>query len=410
MLSPAAPTAPRAPSAWKPRALAVLFGTVAALFSFVLAMQNRSFGSRASVDLDDKNAELAALLAERDRALSEASELGSLLSWRLALPERIAKTLFPMRHATQTYDEYCFYRYKPGIEYANEWPEHPKGRWYVRTNSLGLREDSDTPKEKLDLRVLVTGDSHTDGVCDNAESFANLVEAALATQHPGKTIDVGNAGKGGYSFYSYLGVLERFVALDLAPDVFVVTVYGGNDFEEALAPWHFFAGIPRGTGLPAYWDSVEAARKVNEPCLSQGMLATKYFQQNPDEVQRAREATLGMSGQIIGECRAHGIVPLFVYLPSWYELDPDRTMEDFAGVVGALGLAREDIARVTELGERYVAGLRALGAEVVDLRPAFRAERGALYWQTDHHINLAGHARVAEALLAPLEALGFGRR
>jgi hypothetical protein len=88
------------------------------------------------------------------------------------------------------------------------------------------------------LRILVTGDSHTDGVCNNSESFTNLLEAELSAAHPGEAIEALNAGKGAYSFYNYLGVLERL--LPLRPDVFVVAVYGGNDFVESLALRHTF--------------------------------------------------------------------------------------------------------------------------------------------------------------------------
>ncbi|MCK6447663.1 MAG: GDSL-type esterase/lipase family protein [Planctomycetes bacterium] len=412
MQSPVVPVASSGltrPSPWKIRVLAVLGGTVVALFAFVLTMQHRSFGARASVSFEKKGDDFAELVAERNRMILEAADLGSLMTWRLALPERITKSLFPMRSSTQTYDEYCYYRYKSNLSFANLWPEHPKGRWYARTNSLGLREDAETPRGEVDLRVIVTGDSHTDGVCDNAESFANRLEAKLVERHPESAIDVGNAGKGGYSFYNYLGVLERFLALELVPDVFVVTVYGGNDFEETLTAWHFFAGTLRESGSEEYWKRINAGKQVNEPCMSQGMLAVEYFKTQPTELEHALSAALSLSGQIVGRARAAGVVPLFVYLPSWYELDPDRSMEEFGDVARAMGLERADFARVTELGERYLSGLRALGADVVDLRPTFRARRGELYWQQDHHINLAGHEAVAEALLEPVSKLGLDR-
>lgn len=412
MQSPVVPVAPSGlmrPSPWKIRVLAVLGGTVIALFAFVLTMQHRSFGARASVSFEKKGDDFAELVAERNRMILEAAELGSLMTWRLALPERLARSLFPMRSSTQTYDEYCYYRYKSGLSFPNDWPEHPKGRWYARTNSLGLREDADTPRGALDLRVLVTGDSHTDGVCDNSETFANRLEAALVERHPGRTIDVANAGKGGYSFYNYLGVLERFLALELVPDVFVVTVYGGNDFEETLTAWHFFAGTLRETGSAESWARVEAGRKVNEPCMSQGMLAVEFFRSQPEELQHALDAALSLSGQIASRARGAGVVPLFVYLPSCYELDPDRSMQEFGDVARAMSLERADFARVADLGDRYLTGLRALGVDVVDLRPAFRERRSELYWKKDHHINLAGHQEVADALLEPVSKLGLDR-
>lgn len=58
------------------------------------------------------------------------------------------------------------------------WQEHPKGAIRLAVNNLGFREDSDTKRQK-DLetyRILVTGDSHMDGVVYNSESFANRKE------------------------------------------------------------------------------------------------------------------------------------------------------------------------------------------------------------------------------------------
>jgi hypothetical protein len=409
MLSPAASPAARAASTWKPRVLAILFGTVVALFAFVVTMQHRNLGVRASVGFERKADDLAVLLAERNRAMMADVGLTELLPWRLSVPERVAKRLFPLSNSTQIYDEYSFFRHKSNMTYANEWPEHPKGRWYVRTNAIGFREDAETPREKQDVRVIVTGDSHTDGACDNAETFATLLENELVERHPGKKIDVVNAGKGGFSFYNYLGMLERCLSLDLEPDVFVVTVYGGNDFEELLMPWHFFAGVPRSGGAPQYWDRVQAAQRINAACLSQGMLSIKYFQYSPEELERALEGALGLSGQLIGECRARGIVPVFAYLPSWYELDAEKTVADFGEVLAALELTRADVERVIALADRYLAGLRALGAHVIDMRPNFQAERGDLYWKFDHHINVLGHQRAAAALLEPIEALTLQR-
>jgi hypothetical protein len=137
------------------------------------------------------------------------------------------------------------------------------------------------------------------------------------------------------------------------------------------------------------------------------MFATKTFQIEPAELELGLQAALGLSGQILGECRARGIAPVFVYLPSWYELDPDVTVKEFASVMTLLELTRDDVARAAELGERYLEGLRALGAHTVDLRPSFRERAAELYWHTDHHLNLAGHALVARELLHAVESAGF---
>jgi hypothetical protein len=92
------------------------------------------------------------------------------------------------------------------------------------------------------VRVLVTGDSHTEGVCTNAESFTHLLEGALADARPGAAVEAINSGLSGYNLYNYLGVLEKGRAL--GPDVFVVTVYGGNDFAAAVQLYRYFERMP----------------------------------------------------------------------------------------------------------------------------------------------------------------------
>jgi hypothetical protein len=148
--------------------------------------------------------------------------------------------LLPAIDKNQVYDEHLLARRKPHFQGHIDLAEHPQGGWDIRTNALGLREDQEVPEEKADLRVLVVGDSHVDGLCANADSFPNLLEASLSERHPGRTIEVVNAGTGGWSFYNYLGALEGLAYL--RPDVFVVVVYGGNDFQGAMSLHHFQRG------------------------------------------------------------------------------------------------------------------------------------------------------------------------
>jgi hypothetical protein len=41
---------------------------------------------------------------------------------------------------------------------------------------------------------------------------------------------------------------------------------------------------------------------------------------------------------------------------------------------------------------------RELDVEAIDLRPAMRRETTALFWDFDHHINVAGHRIIAREL------------
>ncbi len=383
--------------------MAILLGVVAALTVFVAALTRPNEHSVDVIGFQNKSDGFAELIAERRTALARGADRLETRAWTLSLPEAVATKLFPLKLPGQTYDEFSFYRYKGEVRASIPWAEHPNGAWHMNTNSIGTRDDEDPLGRRPDLRILVTGDSHTDGVCDNSESFCHRLEAALRAERPGKSIEAFNAGKGGYSFYNYLGVLERFHALELDPDVFVVAVYGGNDFEEVLTVWHYMNGTERADGSAKYWDKVLQAKRVNPPSLPQGMMAFKYFRENPEEAHYALQASASIAGEIVETCEVRGILPLFVYIPSKYELDPDAAMSEFAGVVAPLELTQADIQRVGALADRFIELVRATGAEVIDMRPRFRAVKTKLYWDEDHHIDVAAHQLIAAELQPSLD-------
>lgn len=74
---------------------------------------------------------------------------------------------------------------RPDLDEHWFWPEHPAGGFRLHTNADGFRKDVPTRAEPPDLRVLVTGDSHTFGLVDNGESYPNLLEECLAAARPG---------------------------------------------------------------------------------------------------------------------------------------------------------------------------------------------------------------------------------
>lgn len=76
------------------------------------------------------------------------------------------------------------------------WEEHPKRAIRLTVSNLGFREDSDTKRQK-DLkkyRILVTGNSHMDGVVYNSESFSNRLETMLNLRGKNLKLEVLNGG------------------------------------------------------------------------------------------------------------------------------------------------------------------------------------------------------------------------
>ena len=130
------------------------------------------------------------------------------------------------------------YEHGPAVDMAVPAAGHPRGTFRFRTNNLGLRRDTDTMATKSPdiLRILVLGDSHTDGYVNNDESFCALLESSLTRRFPpGRRVEVLNAGIAGYSpaqeflWYKMRGAL-------LEPDLVVVVFYVGNDVVELEDP------------------------------------------------------------------------------------------------------------------------------------------------------------------------------
>src|SRR5688572_18322640 len=83
------------------------------------------------------------------------------------MPVEVAQTFFKVRANAQQYDPWSYYAHIPNLDAPVPFPEHPAGAWRLRTNGDGLREDGDIGSDRPSVRVLVCGDSHTDGFCDN---------------------------------------------------------------------------------------------------------------------------------------------------------------------------------------------------------------------------------------------------
>lgn len=321
--------------------------------------------------------------------------------WRYQLPREVANLFFYCDRKGEEYDPWTGVRRAGGLDRKYKWPEHPQKRWWVRTNSDGMRNAAEVRSDRPELRILATGDSHTDGVCMNEEAWPLVLRERLLELSPELDVESLNAGKGGFGFYNYLGVIEKHA--HLAPDVFVVCVYGGNDFEGVLGLWHYFERTVRPMGTWLYAEEVLAAREISAPAMAQAFLSVKYFATQPDQEPVALAAALGVSREIVARCRELDCLPVFVYLPSLPDVRYDEARELCDQLLAAMNLDRGALDVHRRLADAWIAGLRADGVDVVDLRAPFAAAEGPLYWRRDHHINVAAQALVAEAL-APLVA------
>jgi GDSL-like Lipase/Acylhydrolase family len=350
------------------------------------------------------------------QALSPAAAAASVAAVELAPEQPLragrwsesdARRVFPIEAGYFVFDEWRGFTRRPSTSRSYVFGEHPAEGFSARTNALAMREDAEPSAARPDLRVLVTGDSHTDGACENAESFANRAEALLAARKPGPSREVLNAGCGSYSFYNYLGVLERCAGLD--PDVFVVCVYGGNDWGEALAPWHHHHGTQRPESGGDYDERLSAALAVHDgwgrQAVSQSHNQYLYFQRQPEQLELGLRAGVSVCEELRRRCAEARIRLIVAYLPPMVDVQRARLLPHIDDVDRRLGLDASTLAATDALADRFMAWCADAGIETLDLRPTLRAAADEpLYWRTDLHLAVEGHERVARALVERLDA------
>lgn len=293
--------------------------------------------------------------------------------------------------------------YNPYMAFLRRWEEHPDGEYWCRTNGLGLRDDQEPQLDHPVPRVLVVGDSHTDGVFENAQHFGSELERRLRREPRLRELEVLNAGHGGQTLHHYLGSLERLSWL--RPDACVVMVYGGNDFQDVLTLHYRFSNTRPPATARANAELYERATTFSAAALSQCFAAMKFFAQNPTEVDVALNAAGALSSEIVAHCERLGAKALFVYIPPVLETQPELMDLPVESLRQALELAPEDLALQGSMADRYLAGLEAMGAEYIDLRPHFKASGEPLYWKRDHHINIAAQRVIADATQAWIEGV-----
>lgn len=359
-----------------------------------------------TVVLVDNRVEVNALLRENqaaspaiDRALA-AEEL-----IRRPITEEEARTLYSglrVPKKNTPFDPHTYYWNAHDYTASVRFKEHPDSVLEIRTNDLGFRKSVDVRSEKPDLRILATGDSHTAGVVQNHEQFVNLLEAQLAKAAPNRTIEGLNAGKGAYDFYNYVGVLEKF--LDLDPDVFVVAVYGGNDFVGGMNTIRFFNEL--GPRLPR--DKPKRRLQANLAKLgvsvsSQDLNQVLYFWNYPEEIEFAAAIARQSLTMIQRLCDENDIELLLVYIPPCREVQPEHLIQVIEYFATTLELTPDELGVTTRLADRMLAFAMERGIECIDMRPIYAASEEACYWRTDLHINTLGHRLIADELHARLE-------
>ncbi|MEO6027714.1 MAG: SGNH/GDSL hydrolase family protein, partial [Candidatus Binatia bacterium] len=347
------------------------------------------------------------------------------------------------------------YEHAPDVDEHVSLRPHAGGSFHFHTNNLGFRRDSESRPDKTPgtLRVLVLGDSHTDGYVDNAESFSSLLETALARRVGSPPVEVLNAGVVGYSPAQEILWYERHGPA-LAPDVVLLVLYAGNDVVELADPTK--PGVDPTTGdarpgpdgsapapgkfgphdrldalrvvaltraairfgpLAPLWrrfdlpgairevgefrtDTVSAVLRECHGCFWQSLLQAAHAEHHPE---RSRADIDGVAAIAIGldaRVRARGGHTVIAVLPTRAQVEPALARGERDRVVALLGLAPDSPTFEDEIVEAWVGRFRAAAVDVISLREPLReaAAAGAQYYERDWHLGPLGHRTVAAAL------------
>ena len=352
------------------------------------------------------------------------------------------------------------HEHRPNVDVSVPLAEHAGGSFRFRTNDRGLRRDADTPEDKPPsaFRVLVLGDSQTDGYVDNDESFSSLLEADLAGRlAAGRRPEVLNAGVAGYSpaqeylWYDVHGA-------ELEPDLVLVVFYPGNDALDLLdpgkpnvdpetgrairpreedeneaggspeglrlgllaryavqvgplaGPWRQL-GLPGGLteagGFPT--ETLTQVFRTCHGCYLQSLQQAVRAKRDPRAMQQAVARSGAILTRLDRDVRERGGRLAVAILPTRAQVEPSLAGSSHRTVAALLGLAEPDLTYEDEVARAVQEHLAAAGVPTLPLRDPLGAAAGGepLYYSRDWHLNADGHRAAAAALASGLAELGL---
>ena len=290
-------------------------------------------------------------------------------------------------------DEITGHGHTPNYRSAIPWPE---GDSIIKqTNNFGFVETGNTLVEKPDsmFRILITGDSHIDGVVSTNESFPNVLETELNKFPNAKKAEVINAGVGFYSFQNYDGVIKKYSKLK--PDLFIVTVYTGNDFIEGYL--YEKENQSALTSLQTFWYRLKKGyfQWQTNAASTQSTNQILFFKTFPDKKEKALLIAQQQFLEIKKQCTDNGTALLIVLLPSKLESEAEFKEK----VLGKSKWSEAEININKELSSSLETWLKKQEIHCINVTSQFETIERKLFWDTDEHLNKTGHLFLARIVL-----------
>ncbi len=288
----------------------------------------------------------------------------------------------------------------------------------IRINAHGYRgDDLAATKAEAGLRVLAVGDSFTYGdFVDDDETLPARLERALERQLPSACggVEVINAGIGGSTIVTHGHMVARALALDLEPDVVLLT-FSENDVSDLLAPqWDSLAtNRARKSAFPlryvypvlrrtALWNFALSVRAASKARATERTMSEAHA--------NARDAPSGAGASAEAKTRALRTEYLTRLRALRDDLDRDGIPLVFAIYPSHHALDDPDAGEQIDFIERQA---RSLDLDTVPLLPAMVSSgraRDALYLLPhDGHPSPAGYEIAAESVATQADWRQYAR-
>jgi hypothetical protein len=289
--------------------------------------------------------------------------------------------------------------HKPNVARDFKWLEHPLGKIVMKTNNMGFRNDESTEINKLSgtERIIITGDSHTDGVIYNSESVAARLKDMLQIEYPEKKFEVLNAGNGYFGPQNYSGVYRK--CLNLRPDVFIVIIYTGNDFLDGIRIESENGRLPVPARTDSYYEDLWKVDKLYTGFTGQYLNQVKFFKSYPQFTDTAMMIMKDNLEKINILCKKNNTRFLVVLLPSKIDIEAETDSIRIREVMGIMNFDQQDIVNNFKMTADLATWLAEKQIPFVDLFPAFKSSDMELFWKTDYHINQSGHEEMAKQIM-----------
>ena len=345
----------------------------------------------------------------------------------LAFAAPVAVTLVLLEGALRVYDAlwptYVFYS-----DSADRFRGKPGDRHYDDVfNSRGFNDVEHTVSRPANVayRIVALGDSFAVGVVPQRDNFLTRLSSLLSSKTdvidpppPETAVEVVNMGVSGAQPSDYLSILAD-EGLAYHPDLVLVNVFVGNDFETRAPRW--FERSYLTTLVRALWRLGSAQTPGIVPGGHQGTYDDTKPTMSDDlfmEVQvdrswvyergspRLSEAVARVAGSIRTMrdlARRNGADMLVALIPDETQVDNDVR----ARVIAARGLAAGQF-EMRQPNQLLTQALADADITVLDLLPALSeaATRERVYKPADTHWNLAGNRVAAETIARAITARG----